>query len=153
MGAGMHIEADTVVNRPPAEVFAFLARAEHLPEYVTEFAWVRPVSDGEPGRGTEYSYKMARGQAEGTFTWTEFLPDSKLAWHGPPAKSGPGTMEPSGRWELTGQDGGTRVKLVMTPTPGGLFKVIAPLMSMGMRKGNARALERLKQRLERAAPA
>jgi hypothetical protein len=38
----------------------------------------------------------------------------------------------------------------MTPRPGGLFKLIAPLMAIGMRKGNAQALERLKQRLERA---
>jgi len=36
----------------------------------------------------------------------------------------------------------------MTPQPGGLFKLLAPLMSLGMRRGNAKALERLKQRLE-----
>jgi hypothetical protein len=57
-------------------------------------------------------------------------------------------MEPAGWWELTDEDAGTHVKLVMTPEPGGLFKLMAPLMSRGMRKGNARALERLKQRLE-----
>jgi hypothetical protein len=39
----------------------------------------------------------------------------------------------------------------MEPKPGGLFKLMAPLMSMGMRKGNAKALERLKQRLEGGA--
>ena len=36
----------------------------------------------------------------------------------------------------------------MTPKPGGLFKLMAPLMSMGMRRSNSQALERLKQRLE-----
>ena len=146
----MHVEAETVVQRPRSEVFDDLARAEHLPEYVTQFDWVRPVSEGEPALGTRYSYKMARGQAEGTFDWTEFDRPNRLAWHGPPAKAGPGTMEPSGWWELTDEGPGTRVKLVMTPRPGGLFKLIAPLMAMGMRKGNAQALERLKQRLERA---
>jgi hypothetical protein len=40
------------------------------------------------------------------------------------------------------------VKLVMTPEPGGLFKLFAPFMSRGMRKGNAKALGLLKQRLE-----
>jgi hypothetical protein len=58
-------------------------------------------------------------------------------------------METSGHWELSEEGGGTRVKLVMTPTPGGLFKLMAPLMQVGMRKGNTRAMERLKQRLER----
>jgi hypothetical protein len=50
--------------------------------------------------------------------------------------------------ELIEAGAGTRVKLVMAPTPGGLFKLMAPLMSRGMRKGNAQALSRLKGRLE-----
>jgi uncharacterized protein YndB with AHSA1/START domain len=145
----MHVEAQTTVERPPPDVFDYLARGERLPEYVTEFAWVRQASEGEPSLGTTYSYKMARGQAEGTFEWTEFEPSSRLAWHGPPAKAGLGTMEPAGWWELSDEGGRTGVKLVMTPKPGGLFKLMAPLMSSSMRKGNAKALERLKQRLER----
>jgi len=144
----MHIESETTIARPRSEVFAYIARGERLPGYVTEFERVRQTSPGEPGKGTEYSYKMARGQAEGTFEWTEFEPDTKLAWHGPPAKAGPGTMEPSGWWELSDRGGGTGVRLAMTPTPGGLFKVIAPLMARGMRKGNEKALRRLKERLE-----
>jgi uncharacterized protein YndB with AHSA1/START domain len=144
----MHVEAETTVDRPRSEVFDYLAHAEHLPDYVTDFAWVKQESEGEPGRGTRYSYKMERGQAEGTFDWTEFESPSRLAWHGPPAKAGPGSMEPSGWWELVDEGAGTRVRLVMEPKPGGLFKVMAPLMTFGMRKGNAKALERLKQQLE-----
>ena len=44
----MHLEADTTVERPRPEVFDYLARAEHLPEYVTEFDWVRQASEGVP---------------------------------------------------------------------------------------------------------
>lgn len=144
----MHVEAETTIARPRTEVFDYLAHAERLPEYVTDFAWVKQASEGEPGPGTSYSYKMQRGQAEGTFEWTEFQPPSRLAWHGPPAKAGPGSMEPAGWWELSDEGADTRVKLVMTPKPGGLFKLMAPLMSMGMRKGNARALQKLKERVE-----
>ena len=58
-------------------------------------------------------------------------------------------MEPAGHWELTDDEGGgTRVTFVMTPTPRGLFKVLAPLMAMSLRKGSPRALQRLKERLE-----
>jgi uncharacterized protein YndB with AHSA1/START domain len=149
----MHLEAETTIERPRAEVFDYIARAELLPEYVTDFAWVRQVSDGMPGQGTEYGYQMKRGQVEGTFSWTEFAEPSKLAWHGPPAKSGPGSMEPAGSWELSDENGGTRVKLVMAPKPGGLFKLLSPLMSMGMRSGNAKALQRLKERLEQGGGA
>jgi hypothetical protein len=35
---------------------------------------------------------------------------------------------------------------------GGMFKVLAPMMSRGMCKGNVRALERLKHALEEAPP-
>jgi uncharacterized protein YndB with AHSA1/START domain len=147
----MQIESEIDVACPRSEVFAYIARAERLPEYVTEFAWVKPVSEGDPRLGSEYSYKMVRGQAEGTFEWTQFEPDSRLAWHGPPAKAGPGSMEPAGSWELSEDAGGTHVKLVMEPKPGGLFKLFAPFMSSGMRKGNARALQRLKDTLEHSS--
>jgi uncharacterized protein YndB with AHSA1/START domain len=145
----MQIESEITVARPRAEVFDYIAHGERLPEYVTDFAWVRQQSDGEPELGTSYSYKMARG-AEGTFEWTEFQPDSRLAWHGPPAKAGPGSMEPAGWWELTDAGQDTRVKLVMAPKPGGLFKLMAPLMSRGMSKGNDKALALLKSHLESA---
>jgi uncharacterized membrane protein len=147
----MQVESQTTINRPRAEVFNYIARAELLPQYVTQFASVQQVSEGEPTRGTQYSYKMARGSAEGTFEWTEFEPSSRLAWHGPPAKAGPGTMEPSGWWELSDEGAVTRVKLVMAPKPGGLFVLLAPLMSSSIRKGNEQALQRLKQQIESAA--
>jgi uncharacterized protein YndB with AHSA1/START domain len=146
----MQIESETIIERPREEVFEHIARAERLPEYVSEFAWVKPVSGGEPALGSGYSYKMARGQAEGTFEWTEFERPSRLAWHGPAAKAGLGSMEPAGWWELRDEGAGTHVKLVMAPRPGGLFKLLAPLMSGGMRKGNEKALARLKQQIESA---
>jgi Polyketide cyclase / dehydrase and lipid transport len=131
-------------------VFGYIARGKLLPEYVTDFAWVKQESDGEPALGTRYSYEMKRGSVKGTWEWVEFEPHSRLAWHGPPAKSGPGSMEPAGGWELSDAGEATRVKLVMAPRPGGLFKLMAPLMSMGMRKGNVKALQLLKQKLESA---
>ena len=143
----MEIESEITIARPAAEVFAYIARAEELPQYVTDFESVSQESEGEPGVGTRYSYEMKRG-ARGTFQWTEFEPTSRLAWHGPAVKAGPGSMEPAGRWEITPAATGSRVKLVMAPTPGGLFKLLAPFMAAGMRKGNEKALERLKQRLE-----
>ena len=144
----MHVEGETTIDRPREAVFDYVARAERLPEYVTEFASVAQESPGEPALGTTYRYELKRGQAKGTFDWTEFERPAKLAWHGPPAKSGPGSMEPSGWWELTEDGAKTRVKLVMTPQPGGLFKLFAPFMAMSLRRGIPKALERLKERVE-----
>ena len=145
---GIHTEAEVSINRPRADVFDYLAHAELLPEFVDDFESVTHEEAGEPERGHVYSYKMKRGGVEGTFEWTEFQPNEKLAWSGPPAKSGPGSMKPSGWWELTDEVAGTHVKFVMTPEPGGLFKLMAPFMKRGMDKGNAKALQKLKARLE-----
>ncbi len=148
----MEIASEITVRRPAAEVFDYIAHAEYLPDYVSDFDSVRQVSDGAPGLDTQYSYKMKRG-AEGTFRWTRFEPTSHLAWEGPAVKQGPGSMQPAGWWDISETGAGSQVKLVMAPTPGGLFKLLAPLMAAGMRKGNASALERLKQRLEASAAA
>jgi uncharacterized membrane protein len=144
----MQIESDIAVGRPVSEVFDYIARAECLPDYMTDFESVQQVGEGEPGLGTQYRYRMGRG-AEGTFEWTTFEPHSRLAWRGPAVKAGLGSMEPAGWWELSpAAGGGTRVKLVMAPAPGGMFKLLAPLMAAAMRKSNDQALARLKDRLE-----
>jgi uncharacterized protein YndB with AHSA1/START domain len=143
----IHTEAEITINRPRSEVFEFLAHGERLPEYIDEFETVTHEEPGEPARGHVYSYKMKRG-AEGTFEWKEFDPHDKLAWSGPRVKQGPGSMRPVGHWQLTDDGTGTKVKLVMEPEPGGLFKLMAPLMKMGMSKGNERGLQNLKRILE-----
>jgi uncharacterized protein YndB with AHSA1/START domain len=144
----IHTEAETTINRPRSEVFDFLSHAEHLPDYVDDFETVSHEEPGEPARGHVYSYRMKRGGVEGTFEWKEFQPHDKLAWSGPRVKQGPGSMRPTGYWVLSDAGAGTRVKLVMEPEPGGLFKVVGPLFKRTMAKGNARALEKLKTRLE-----
>src|SRR4051812_15931057 len=143
----IHTEGEITINKPRSEVFEFLARGERLPEYVDDFETVTHEEPGDPARGHVYSYKMKRG-AEGTFEWKEFQPYERLAWSGPAVKQGPGSMRPAGRWELTDAGAGTNVKLVMEPEPGGLFKLMAPLMKRSMTKGNQRGLENLKRILE-----
>src|SRR5436190_15881685 len=148
----IHTEAEITVNRPQAEVFDYIAHAERLPDYVDDFESVTHEEPGEPAQGHVYSYKMKRG-AEGTFEWSEFTPNERLAWNGPPAKLGPGSMKPSGRWELSDEGGATHIKFVMTPEPGGLFKLMAPFMKRGMSKGNNAAIQKLKANLENGSDA
>jgi uncharacterized protein YndB with AHSA1/START domain len=145
----VRVEAEITVRRARGEVFEYLRDAERLPEYMTAFAAVRQVSDGVPRTGTRYRYKMAGGQAEGSFEWTKLVPSSHLAWSGPAVKAGLGTMQPAGWWDLSdGPDASTVVKLVMAPQPGGLFKLLAPFMAAGMRNSNEQSLTNLKGRLE-----
>ena len=148
----IHTEAEITIKRPRNEVFDFLARGERLPDYIDDFETVTHEEQGDPARGHVYSYKMKRG-AEGTFEWKEFQPHDKLAWSGPRVKQGPGSMRPVGHWQLSDEGAGTHVKLVMEPEAGGLFKLMSPLMKASMRKGNQRALEKLKGLLENGSGA
>jgi uncharacterized protein YndB with AHSA1/START domain len=143
-------EGHVTIDRSAAEVFDYLAHGEHLPDYIDDFDRVAHEQDGPPAKGHVYSYKMKRG-AEGTFEWTEFEPNHKLAWSGPTVKQGPGSMQPAGSWELSEHDGHTHVNLVMAPEPGGLFKLLGPLFKRSMAKGNERGLQKLKSRLEAGA--
>jgi uncharacterized membrane protein len=143
----VRVEAEINVGRPRTEVYGYLLRGECLPEYMSDFETVEQVSAGEPKTGTEYSYRMGRG-AQGSFEWIKLVPNSHLAWSGPPVKAGLGTMQPAGWWDLSDSGGETRVQLVMAPQPGGLLKLLAPFMAAAMRRSNEEALVRLKERLE-----
>jgi uncharacterized protein YndB with AHSA1/START domain len=143
----MHVESEITIARPRREVFDYLARSEYLPEYASDFVWVKQTSAGDPGPASEYAYEMKQG-AKGTFRRTEYEPYSKLGWQGPAAKAGPGTIAPSGSWNLSDADGGTRIKLVMSPTPGGLLRLLSPIISRRIARDLPPSLMRLRQRLE-----
>ena len=83
----MQIESEIQVARPRAEVFEYIAHAEYLPQYVTDFDVGRAGLRGSPAVGTEYSYKMGRG-AEGTFEWTRFEPTRGWSGTAPPSRPG-----------------------------------------------------------------
>lgn len=51
MREDMQVAAETTIDHPRTQVSDYIARAERLPEYVTQFASVRQLSEGEPGRG------------------------------------------------------------------------------------------------------
>lgn len=143
----MRVESQIEIARSRTEVFDYLAHGEFLSDYATDFDWVTRTSGTSPGPDALYTYRMSRG-VEGTFRHTTFEPPARLAWQGPPAKSGPGTMAPAGTWKLEDIDGGTRVTLTMSPTPGGLLRLMSPILAASMRKALPAALLRLKRRLE-----
>ncbi len=146
----MHVESQITILRSRREIFDYLADGEHLPEYATDFTWVKRIEGAAPGQDTTYAYRMTRG-AEGTFRHTVYEPYQTLAWQGPPARSGPGTIAPRGGWTLDDLDRGTRVTLIMSPIPGGALRLITPLITASIRKTLPDALLRLKQRLELSA--
>jgi uncharacterized membrane protein len=143
------IEQRVQINRPAGEVFDYLAHAEHMPAWMREFEDVEQVGEGPPSLGTTYRYRMStRAKTESTFEWSEFEPGRKLAWHGAKVSAGPGSIEPTGQWELDERDGTTELVMHIQPKTGGLMTLMSPLMARSIRKDAPANMQRLKQALE-----
>jgi uncharacterized protein YndB with AHSA1/START domain len=143
------VQSDADIRRPASEVFTFLADGENMPRWMGIFETVKKVSEGPVGKGTTYHYRMARrGKAESDFEWSEYEPNRRLSWHGPPISTGPGSLEPSGEYLLTEHNGATHVTMRMHPKTTGLMSLMSPLMARSMRKEAAGNMQRLKEVLE-----
>jgi uncharacterized protein YndB with AHSA1/START domain len=136
-------EQTTIVERPPAEVFAFLADAENDAKWRPGVVDISRVAGD--GVGTRY-----RQGVKGPFgrripadiEITELRPNELIAFR---AIEGP--VRPRGRYELAPADRGTRVRFVLEAEITGVKKLMAPMIQKQMTRevGN---LERLKNVLE-----
>jgi uncharacterized membrane protein len=144
----MAVSVEATVERPPEEVFPLVADGERLPEWMEDFERVEQVSEGPPALGTEYRYKFKRSP-ESTFEWSEFEPGRRVAWSGPPLKTGPGSLQPRGGIDVEPAPEGSRVRVTLDPLPGGVMKAVLPLMRRSMRNAAVQNLSRLKAMLER----
>lgn len=71
------------IDRPPAEVFAFLARFENVPLWNEAIRETRKISPGPVGVGSRYvQTRSLPTRREETFEVTEYEPDRSLAIRG-----------------------------------------------------------------------
>lgn len=98
--------ASTVVDRPPAEVFAFLADGENDKKFSERIVEIEKKTDGPPGVGTVYASTAKDGglKAKHEFELTEFEPDSKIRWR-ELSRSTP-VVVPVGGYDLSPAEGG-----------------------------------------------
>lgn len=132
-----------VVRRPREEVFAFLADAENDPQWRPGVLDISRVS-GE-GVGTLYrqGVKGPMGKrVPADIQVTELRPNDVIAFR---AVEGP--VRPNGRYELSPEDGATRVRFSLDAEVGGLKRLMAPMVQKQMDR-EVSNLDRLKQVLE-----
>jgi hypothetical protein len=80
-----------------------------------------------------------------TYEIVEFIPNERLVMR---TAEGPFPMETTYTWE-TAEQGGTRMTLRNRGEPKGFSQLMAPFMSLAMRRANTNDLARLKALLER----
>lgn len=98
--------ATTVIDRPPEEVFAFLANGENDKKFSERIVEIEKRTEGPPGVGTIYASTAKDGgvKAKHEFELTEFEPSTKIRWkelsHSTPV------IVPVGGYDLAPAEGG-----------------------------------------------
>jgi uncharacterized protein YndB with AHSA1/START domain len=138
---------EVVVERPPAEVFAFLGDAENDRAWRPGVIDIERVSGDGPGAGARYRQGV-RGpggrRIDADVETTAYEPDRLIGFR---ATAGP--VRPEGRYELAPEDGGrTRVRFALAAELRGLKVAMAPAVRKTM-TGEVGHLENLKRVLER----
>src|SRR5690349_6328051 len=78
------VQVSTVINRPVADVFAFVTNFENLPQWEMDFKSVRRLSATPSGVGTTYEcvLKLPGQTATSIFEITEYVPNQWIAFEG-----------------------------------------------------------------------
>jgi uncharacterized protein YndB with AHSA1/START domain len=142
----INIEVSTVINRPIADVFAFVANFENHPKWESNFREVKRLSSDPDGVGTTYQcvLRVPGQRVVSTFEITEYVRDRKIAFRG----DQPAQAKPVGSITFEPVTSGTKVTLFPRPELGGIFKLLEPLMAGYIKRSNLAHLRTLKQLLE-----
>jgi len=138
------------IDRPPAEVFAYLNELDRHPEWQEDLISSKIVSEGPVGVGARATdtRKVPGGPREMTYEITEHDPPRKSSWQGldgPVRGAGSVSVEPIG-------DGSrSRVTLELDLKGHGIGLLIAPFARRQAARQIPKSQAKLKEVLERRA--
>jgi uncharacterized membrane protein len=139
------IEKDVHINRPVADVFAFVADIGNDMKWQVDLIRSEQTSPGPVAVGSTglYVQKFMGREMKNETIVTEFEPPKK---HGFKTTSGPVQFEAVSTFEDMG--GGTHNSIVIKGEPGGFFKIAEGLLAKELDKSMGRDLAKLKELLE-----
>ena len=143
--------AETVVQRPPDSVFAFVATQhfQNHPKWDPDVVEMTQTSPGPVRVGTTARVirRQGRRRAEGTATVVEYEPDRHAAWD---VRFGAFRLDQ--RAQFIPEDGGaaTRLRLSISTTARGPMALLLPLLGGRFRETMTQSLRRITALLEQA---
>ena len=140
------VTVSTVVNRPAAEVFAFVAEMENEPQWHTDIVAAERITGGEVERGTRYRVQFKpqpMTPTEGVVEIVDFEPGRRIV-----SRSDMGSMKPTMTHEFEEVAGGTKVTRRIQVETSGAMSLMSPMMRAMVRRSNVGFLENLKRLLE-----
>jgi len=143
------VEGETVIRRPVAEVFDFVADERHEPAYNPRMVRSRKVTDGAVGVGTRFeAYMATRPRPMRMVTeLTGFERPHRLE-----LRTTSGFAEVRGAMAFAAVDGGTRMRWSWVLRPHGALRLAGPLLGWVGRRQEAAIWAALKEHLESGAP-
>jgi carbon monoxide dehydrogenase subunit G len=138
-------KVELVIDRPPAEVFPFIADARNRPRWDDSVDSEELTSPEPIGVGSTVRTKLTSMGREYEYTW-------EITEHQPPTRqrieSTSGAFSTSLAYDLEPSNSGTRLRFEITGRPGGALRLMQPLIARNTQKNLDAAFPRLKQLLE-----
>jgi uncharacterized protein YndB with AHSA1/START domain len=142
----MRIEESVEINRPPQEVFDYVANPENLPEWSGIVQEVHKETQGQPREGERFT-TVAKFLGRRFETPMEVTAHEPTRLHSDRSTGGPFPQEYTFVLEETAA-GGTRLTQAAEGEPGGFFRLVGPLLEVAGRRQFKTDLANLKDLLE-----
>ena len=140
------VTTEIVIARPRVQVAAFAADPENAPAWyvnIKSVEWKSAPTIAVGSRVAFVAHFLGRRMAY-TYELVDYTPNERLIMR---TAEGPFPMETTYVWEALGRDS-TLMRLRNFGEPTGFSRLVAPLMSLAMRRANNHDLARLKALLE-----
>lgn len=139
------VEKSIVINRPIAEVFAFVADQRNAPRWQSGLLEVRPTTEGALGVGTKHDLvrKFMGRRLEASNEYIEYEPNKKIAFK---STSGPVGFEAGYLTESS--EVGTKLTSWIEMQPKGFAGLAEPLIASSLKREVQSNLSELKDLLE-----
>jgi hypothetical protein len=136
--------ADTVIQRPIGEVFAFLTDASNHPRWDSTSVEMVPLEAGPWRKGLEFQEVRRIGPRPSAVRSriAQFEPGGSMDIE---SLTGPSFR---GRWRLSAVEEGTRLRWTGELEPTGLARILAPVIERQFRRTTTANFARLKAVLE-----
>ena len=135
--------SEIVINRPPDDVFEFLANPENDPQWRSGVIDLKRVSGNGIGARYAQGVKGPGGRRiPADIEITELSPGETIAF-----QTVTGPVRPRGRYRLTAVDDGPRVRFELEADVNGLKRLMAPMVQKTM-NNEVGQLDRLKRVIE-----
>jgi uncharacterized membrane protein len=140
------VTSEILINVPRGRVAEYAADPENAPQWYQNIASVRRETPGRLSTGSRIAFEAAFLGRHLSYTYevVEFRPLEKLVMR---TAQGPFPMQTTYRWAEAGPNS-TRMTLRNNGEPTGFSRLVAPFMSLMMKKANRKDLARIKSILE-----